>query len=93
MFLEHEIAPQALAVPKRRVEDLPVAILLAPRDRIVATADSQATIVSTHATVAEAYAALDRIGEKLYQDEAPEGTLEIYVVDEGRQPVPRPGAQ
>ncbi len=54
---------------------------------------SQATIVSTHATVAEAYAALDRIGEKLHQDEAPEGTLEIYVVDEGRQPVPRPGVQ
>ncbi len=51
------------------------------------------TIVSTHATVAEAYAALDRIGEKLHQDEAPEGTLEIYVVDDGRQPVPRPGAQ
>ena len=44
---------------------------------------SQATIVSTHATVAEAYAALDRIGEKLHQDEAPEGTLEIYVVDAG----------
>ena len=36
----------------------------------------QATIVSTHATVAEAYAALDRIGEKLHQDEAPEGTVE-----------------
>ncbi len=53
----------------------------------------QATIVSTHATVVEAYAALDRIGEKLHQDEAPEGTLEIYVVDEGRQPVPRPGVQ
>ncbi len=33
------------------------------------------------------------IGEKLHQDEAPEGTLEIYVVDEGRQPVPRPGVQ
>ena len=42
---------------------------------------------------ASAYAALDRIGEKLQQDDAPEGTLEIYVVDEGRQPVPRPGAQ
>ncbi len=54
---------------------------------------SQATIVSTHATVAEAYAALDRIAEKLHQDEAPEGTLEIYVMDEGRQPAPRPGAQ
>ncbi len=54
---------------------------------------SQATIVSTHTTVAEAYAELDRIGEKLHQDEAPEGTLEIYVVDEGRQPVSRPGAQ
>ena len=54
---------------------------------------SQVTIVSTHATVAEVYAALDRIGEKLHQDEAPEGTLEIYVVDDGRQPVPRPGAQ
>ncbi len=53
----------------------------------------EATIHSTHATVAEAYATLDRIGDKLHQDEAPEGTLEIYVVDEGRQPVPRPGAQ
>ncbi len=43
--------------------------------------------------MAEAYAALDRIGEQLQQDEAPEGTLEIYVVDDGRQPVPRPGVQ
>ncbi len=53
----------------------------------------EATIRSTYGTVAGAYAALDRIGEKLHQDEAPEGTLEIYVVDDGRQPVPRPGAQ
>ena len=50
-------------------------------------------VVSIHATDAEAYAALDRIDEKLHEDEAPEGTLEIYVMDEGRQPVPRPGAQ
>ncbi len=51
-----------------------------------------ATIVSIHETVEVAYAELDRIGEKLHQDDAPEGTLEIYVVDDCRQPVPRPGA-
>ena len=32
---------------------------------------TQATIVSTHATVAEAYAELDRIGEKLTPGRGP----------------------
>ena len=57
------------------------------------TSTARRRFVSTHETVEEAYAELNRIGEKLHQDDAPEGTLEIYGVDEQRQPVPRPGAQ
>ena len=40
----------------------------------------------------EAYAELDSIAEKLDRDDLPEDTLDLYVVDEQRQPVPRPGA-
>ena len=50
-------------------------------------------MVSIHATVEDAYAELDRIAEKLARDRAPEGWLEIYVVDENRRPVTRPGIQ
>ncbi len=46
---------------------------------------SQATIVSTHETVEEACAELDRIAEKLQHYDAVEETLEIYAVDERRQ--------
>ena len=48
---------------------------------------SQATIVSTHATVAEAYAALDRIGETLCQDEAPDEILVTPSTDPGWTPL------
>lgn len=40
----------------------------------------------------EAYAELHWIADKLARDHAPDGWLEIYVVDEERRPVPRPGA-
>ena len=50
----------------------------------------QATVVSTHATVGAAFAKLDRIAEKLQRDGAPERYLEIYVVNEAREPVARP---
>ena len=53
----------------------------------------QATVVGIHETVTDAYDALDAIAEKLHRDSAPDGYLEIYVVDEERQPVIRPGVQ
>jgi hypothetical protein len=43
--------------------------------------------VSIRSTVEAAYAELDRIADKLEADRAPEGWLEIYVVDEERLPV------
>ena len=46
----------------------------------------QATVVSNHATVGDAYAELDRIAAKLARDHAPEGYLEIYVVDDEQEP-------
>ena len=52
-----------------------------------------ATVVGIHATVTDAYDALDAIAEKLQRDRAPDGYLEIDVVDEERQPVTRPGVQ
>ncbi len=51
------------------------------------------TVVGIHETVSDAYDRLDEIAEKLQRDGAPEGYLEIYVVDEKRQPVTRPGVQ
>ena len=53
----------------------------------------EATIVGIHRSVTGAYEALDAIAEKLQRDRAPEGYLEVYVVDEERQPVTRPGLQ
>ena len=52
-----------------------------------------ATVVGVHATVTDAYDRLDEIAEKLQRDRAPDGYLEIYVVDEERQPMIRPGVQ
>ena len=52
-----------------------------------------ATVVGIHETVADAYDRLDDIAEKLQRDSAPDGYLEMYVVDEERQPVIRPGVQ
>ena len=53
----------------------------------------QATVQSIHATVDDAYARLDAIAEKLQRDGAPPDYLELYVVDEQRQPVTRPEGQ
>jgi hypothetical protein len=53
----------------------------------------QATVKSIHETIDDAYDRLDWIAEKLERNGAPEGYLEIYVVDEDRQPVTRPGLQ
>ncbi len=52
-----------------------------------------ATVLSTHDTVDDAYARLDEIAETLQRDGAPPDYLELYVVDEQRQPVARPGVQ
>ena len=51
----------------------------------------QATVQSIHDTVEDAYARLDAIAEKLQRDGAPPDYLELYVVDEQRQPVVWPG--
>ena len=53
----------------------------------------QATVQGIHATVDDAYARLDAFAEKLQRDGAPPDYLELYVVDEQRQPVTRPGVQ
>ena len=45
------------------------------------------------ATVAAAYDALDAIADKLQHDGAPDGYLEVYVVDADRNPVTRPGLE
>ena len=52
----------------------------------------QAGRISSHPTVEEVYAELDRIATMLAEDDLPEDTLELYVVDEHREAVPRPGA-
>ena len=52
----------------------------------------QAGPISNHPTAEEAYDELDRIAARLAEDDLPEDTLELYVVDEHREPVPRPGA-
>ena len=36
---------------------------------------------------------MDRIAAKLAEDDLPEDTLELYAVNEHREPVPRPDAQ
>ena len=53
----------------------------------------QAGPISSHPTVEEAYAELDRYAARLAEDDLPADTLELYVVDEHREPVPRPGAR
>ena len=50
----------------------------------------QATVASIHDTIDDAYARLDAIAAKLQRDGAPPDYLELYVVDEHRQPVARP---
>ena len=50
----------------------------------------QAGPTSSHPTAEEAHAELDRIAARLAEDDLPEDTLELYVVDEQRTPVPRP---
>ncbi len=53
----------------------------------------QATVQSIHDTVDDAYARLVAIAETLQRDGAPPDYLELYVVDEQRQPVTRLGVQ
>ena len=53
----------------------------------------QAGPISSHSTAEEAYAELDRYAARLAEDDLPEDTLELYVVDENREPVPRPGVR
>ncbi len=53
----------------------------------------QATVQSIHDTVDDAYARLDAIAEKLQRDGAPPDYLELYVMDDEREPVARPGVQ
>ena len=50
----------------------------------------QAGRISSHPTVEEAYAEMDRYAARLAEDDLPADTLELYVVDENREPVPRP---
>ena len=49
--------------------------------------------LSEHATLAEAYAALDAIYERLHHEGLPLETLELYVVGDDNRPVARPGVQ
>ena len=63
------------------------------RDRYHQATSQSTTIQSIHDTVDDAYARMDAIAEKLQRDGAPPDYLELYVVDEQRQPVARPGVQ
>ncbi|HEV3058256.1 MAG TPA: hypothetical protein VGY48_08400 [Vicinamibacterales bacterium] len=49
-----------------------------------------ATVVSSHRTAADAFAELARIGAVLEHYRHPAETLELIVVTNDRQPVPRP---
>ena len=51
----------------------------------------QGTVQSEHKTVAEAFAALDSIAADLAQIGVPGDAIELVVVDEHGQVVPRPG--
>ena len=51
----------------------------------------QGTVQSEHKTVAEAFAALDSIATDLAQIGVPSDAIELVVVDERGQIVPRPG--
>lgn len=53
----------------------------------------EATIVSGHETVEAAYAELDRLAARLHGHGLAGDVVELTVVDEERQPIPRPGAQ
>ena len=51
----------------------------------------QGTVQSEHRTVAEAFAALDNIASDMAQTGVPGDAIELVVVDEHGQVVPRPG--
>jgi hypothetical protein len=51
----------------------------------------QGTVQSEHKTVAEAFAALDSIASDMAQTGVPSDAIELVVVDEHGQVVPRPG--
>ena len=51
----------------------------------------QGTAQSEHKTVAEAFAALDGIATEMSQSGVPGDAIELVVVDEHGQLVPRPG--
>ena len=46
-----------------------------------------ATVVSSHATVEEAFTELERISARLHEQHLPPHTLELFIVDERRTPV------
>jgi hypothetical protein len=52
-----------------------------------------ATVVSVHDKVDAAYNALDAIAAGLNRDGLAGNVIALLVVDENRQPVPRPGIQ
>ena len=51
----------------------------------------QGTVQSEHKTVAEAFAALDSIATDMAETGEPGDAIELVVVDEHGQVVPRPG--
>ena len=52
----------------------------------------QATLQSEHATLAEAFAALDVLTAEMVRTGAPSAAVELLVVNEHGAVVPRPGA-
>ena len=52
----------------------------------------QATLQSEHATIAEAFAAIDAIRAQMARTGAPTDAIELIVVDEDGRQVPRPGS-
>jgi hypothetical protein len=51
----------------------------------------QASIQSEHATLAEAFAAIDALSGQMVRTGAPSDAIELIVVDDDGRQVPRPG--
>ena len=71
---------------------LPVTDWTRPSERPVFQPDKarQATLQSTHATVAEAFADLDAISMKMMRTGTPSNAIELVVVDDNGRQVERP---
>jgi hypothetical protein len=52
----------------------------------------EATLISEHATPADAFAEIDRLSARMVRTGAPSDAVELILVDAAGEVVPRPGA-